>query len=169
MTVAKMTFCCRLLSSGGRVELSGWSVSIVAVVLTVASRQLAPTASCGTDRPEGQDPKATPSPRCARHYRITHLKAGITGTAAQTLGSQASDDRATVIMAVTTVGLIIILLPFIFRSPIIALPPIVTIGVVSQIATGLIPGPTTSVRSAAGGVGHRRGCGEMTRPSGSVR
>jgi RND superfamily putative drug exporter len=70
--------------------------------------------------------------------KTTDLKSGITGTAAQALDSQASGDRATVIIAVATVGLIIILLLVIFRSPIIALLPIVTIGVVSQIATGLI-------------------------------
>jgi RND superfamily putative drug exporter len=68
----------------------------------------------------------------------TDLKAGITGTAAQALDSQASGDRATKIIAIATVGLILILLLIIFRSPIIALLPIVTIGVVSQIATGLI-------------------------------
>jgi RND superfamily putative drug exporter len=68
----------------------------------------------------------------------TDLKAGITGTAAQALDSQSSGDRATKIIAIATVGLILILLLIIFRSPIIALLPIVTIGVVSQIATGLI-------------------------------
>jgi RND superfamily putative drug exporter len=70
--------------------------------------------------------------------KTTDLKSGITGTAAQALDSQASGDRATVIIAVATVGLIIVLLLIIFRSPIIALLPIITIGVVSQIATGLI-------------------------------
>jgi RND superfamily putative drug exporter len=70
--------------------------------------------------------------------KATDLKSGITGTAAQALDSQASGDRATVIIAVATVGLILVLLLIIFRSPIIALLPIITIGVVSQIATGLI-------------------------------
>jgi len=68
----------------------------------------------------------------------TDLKAGVTGTAAQNLDSQKSGDRANKIIGIATVGLILILLLIIFRSPIIALLPIITIGVVSQIATGLI-------------------------------
>jgi RND superfamily putative drug exporter len=68
----------------------------------------------------------------------TDLKAGITGTAAQALDSQASGDRATRIIGGATIGLILVLLLIIFRSPIIALLPVVVIGAVSQIATGLI-------------------------------
>jgi RND superfamily putative drug exporter len=68
----------------------------------------------------------------------TDLRAGITGTAAQQLDSQASGDRANAIVAIATIGLIVVLLLVIFRSPIIALLPIVTIGAVSQVATGLI-------------------------------
>jgi putative drug exporter of the RND superfamily len=68
----------------------------------------------------------------------TDLKGGITGTAAQQLDSQDSGNRANAIIAIATVGLILVLLLVIFRSPIIALLPIITIGVVSQIATGLI-------------------------------
>ncbi len=66
------------------------------------------------------------------------LKAGITGTAAQALDAQKSGNRANAIIGVATIGLILVLLLIIFRSPIIALLPIVTIGVVSQVATGLI-------------------------------
>ena len=66
------------------------------------------------------------------------LRAGITGTAAQQLDSQKSGDRANAIIGVATIGLILLLLLVIFRSPIIALLPIITIGAVSQIATGLI-------------------------------
>jgi len=68
----------------------------------------------------------------------TDLKGGITGTAAQTLDAQKSGDRATLIIGVATIGLIIVLLLVIFRSPIIALLPIITIGVVSQVADGFI-------------------------------
>jgi RND superfamily putative drug exporter len=68
----------------------------------------------------------------------TDLKAGITGTAAQNLDSQSSGDRATKIIGIATIGLILVLLLIIFRSPIIALLPVITIGVVSQVATGLI-------------------------------
>jgi RND superfamily putative drug exporter len=68
----------------------------------------------------------------------TGLKGGITGTAAQALDSQKSGDRAQGIIAGATIGLIVVLLLVIFRSPIIALLPIVTIGAVSQIADGFI-------------------------------
>jgi len=68
----------------------------------------------------------------------TGLKGGITGTAAQNLDSQSSGSSADAITLIATVGLIIVLLLVIFRSPIIALLPIVTIGVISQVADGLI-------------------------------
>ncbi|GMA22340.1 hypothetical protein GCM10025864_00990 [Luteimicrobium album] len=68
----------------------------------------------------------------------TDLRAGITGSAAQQLDSQASGDRASAIIGIATILLILVLLLVIFRSPIIALLPIVVIGAVSQIATGLI-------------------------------
>ncbi|RKR86310.1 RND superfamily putative drug exporter [Micromonospora pisi] len=66
------------------------------------------------------------------------LKSGITGTAAQNLDAQKSGDRANAIIGITTIGLILILLLIIFRSPIIAILPVIAIGLVSQIATGLI-------------------------------
>ncbi len=68
----------------------------------------------------------------------TDLKGGITGTAAQNVDQEASGNRANIIIGVATVGLILVLLLVIFRSPIIALLPIITIGLVSQVATGLI-------------------------------
>jgi RND superfamily putative drug exporter len=68
----------------------------------------------------------------------TGLKGGITGTAAQTLDSQSSGNKADAIIGIATIGLILVLLLVIFRSPIIALLPIVTIGIVSQVADGLI-------------------------------
>jgi putative drug exporter of the RND superfamily len=68
----------------------------------------------------------------------TGLKAGVTGTAAQALDQRSSGDRANVIIAVATIGLIVVLLLVIFRSPIIALLPVVVIGLISEIATGLI-------------------------------
>jgi putative drug exporter of the RND superfamily len=68
----------------------------------------------------------------------TDLKGGITGTAAQQLDASASGDKAQKIIGVATIGLIVVLLLIIFRSPIIALLPVLTIGVISQVATGLI-------------------------------
>ena len=68
----------------------------------------------------------------------TDLKAGITGAAAQQLDAQASGERANAIIGLATIALILVLLLVIFRSPIIALLPIVIIGLVSRVATGLI-------------------------------
>jgi RND superfamily putative drug exporter len=68
----------------------------------------------------------------------TGLAEGVTGQAAQDLDSQQSSNRADHIVLVATLGLILILLLIIFRSPIIALLPLVVIAIVSQVATGLI-------------------------------
>ncbi|HEU5029903.1 MAG TPA: MMPL family transporter [Spirillospora sp.] len=68
----------------------------------------------------------------------TGLKGGITGTAAQNLDGQEAGAKAEAITGAATIGLILVLLLVIFRSPIIALLPVITIGAVSQIATGLI-------------------------------
>ncbi|MGW4464919.1 MMPL family transporter [Micromonospora sp. NPDC004704] len=85
-------------------------------------------------------PDAVKALRAALQDQVanTDLKSGITGTAAQNLDAQDSGDRANAIIGIATIGLIIILLLIIFRSPIIALLPVIVIGLVSQIATGLI-------------------------------
>ncbi|HVX44236.1 MAG TPA: MMPL family transporter [Mycobacteriales bacterium] len=68
----------------------------------------------------------------------TDLKAGTTGTAAMNLDQRESSSNADTIIALATVLLIVVLLLVIFRSPIIALLPIIVIGIVSQVANGLI-------------------------------
>ncbi len=68
----------------------------------------------------------------------TGLTAGVTGSAAQILDSQQSSNRADQIVLLATLALILILLLVIFRSPIIALLPLVLIALVSQVATGLV-------------------------------
>jgi len=68
----------------------------------------------------------------------TTLTEGVTGQAAQSLDSQDSSNKADQIVLMATFGLILILLLVIFRSPIIALLPLITIALVSQVATGLI-------------------------------
>ncbi len=68
----------------------------------------------------------------------TDLKAQTTGTAPQGLDSQDSGNQALLIVGIATIVLIVGLLALIFRSVIICLMPIVIVGVVSQIATGLI-------------------------------
>lgn len=66
------------------------------------------------------------------------LTEGVTGTAAQQLDSQQSGNKAEQIVFLATLLLILVLLLLIFRSPIIALLPLIVIAVVSQVATGLI-------------------------------
>lgn len=66
------------------------------------------------------------------------LKAATTGTVAQQLDSQDASKNSGTIVGIATIVLILVLLLLIFRSPIIALLPVVLIGVVSQVANGLI-------------------------------
>ena len=68
----------------------------------------------------------------------TDLAEGVTGDAAQSLDSEQSGNRADQIVLLATLVLILLLLLIIFRSPIIALLPLVVIAIVSQVATGLI-------------------------------
>ncbi|MBH0777642.1 MMPL family transporter [Nocardia bovistercoris] len=66
------------------------------------------------------------------------LKAGITGTAAQTLDQTESGERGLAIVGIATIVLILVLLLVIFRSPVIALLPVIVIGAVSSTVNSLI-------------------------------
>ncbi|MFJ2837005.1 MMPL family transporter [Nocardia sp. NPDC087230] len=68
----------------------------------------------------------------------TGLKAGITGTAAQTLDQTEQGEKGMAIIGIATIVLILVLLLIIFRSPVIALLPVVTIGAISSTVGGLI-------------------------------
>jgi putative drug exporter of the RND superfamily len=68
----------------------------------------------------------------------TGLNQGVTGTAANQLDSQQSGNRAEAVVGGATFLLILILLLIIFRSPIIAILPLIVIGLVAEVATGLI-------------------------------
>lgn len=68
----------------------------------------------------------------------TGLRLGVTGSAAQGLDSQEAASNAELIVGAATIVLILGLLLIIFRSPIIALMPIIVVGIISQVATGLI-------------------------------
>ncbi|MFG2502955.1 MMPL family transporter [Streptomyces sp. NPDC048441] len=70
--------------------------------------------------------------------KSTDLSAGITGSAAQALDESDASARAGLLVGVGTIVIIIVLLLVIFRSPIIALLPVVLIGLISPMATGLI-------------------------------
>jgi RND superfamily putative drug exporter len=66
------------------------------------------------------------------------LYEGVTGAAAQQLDSQQSGNKAEQVVLLATLVLILVLLLIIFRSPIIALMPIITIAIVAEVAQGLI-------------------------------
>jgi putative drug exporter of the RND superfamily len=68
----------------------------------------------------------------------TDLRAGVTGTVAEDVDSASTGNNAQKIVFTGTILLIIVLLLLIFRSPIIVLLPLLTIGLVSSIANGLI-------------------------------
>jgi putative drug exporter of the RND superfamily len=68
----------------------------------------------------------------------TDLRLGITGAAAQALDSQEASKNAEAIVGIATFGLILVLMILIFRSVILAFLPILVIGLVSQVAVGLI-------------------------------
>ncbi|HEX4686753.1 MAG TPA: MMPL family transporter [Nocardioides sp.] len=68
----------------------------------------------------------------------TDLTVGVTGAAAQALDSQDASAKAEAIVGLTTFGLILLLMVLIFRSVILAVFPLIVIGLVSQVAVGLI-------------------------------
>ncbi|MCQ8769093.1 MMPL family transporter [Streptomyces telluris] len=68
----------------------------------------------------------------------THLKAGFTGQAATALDAQESSGDTDAMIMSATLLLIIILLLVIFRSPLIALMPVIIIALVFAVALGLI-------------------------------
>jgi RND superfamily putative drug exporter len=77
----------------------------------------------------------------ANAHRLTDggdLTVGVTGAAAQALDSQDASAKAEAIVGLATFGLILILMVVIFRSVILAVFPLIVIGVVSQVAVGLI-------------------------------
>jgi putative drug exporter of the RND superfamily len=89
------------------------------------------------------DPAATDA---AKQLRVdgqalvkgTDLRLGITGAAAQALDSQEASKNAEAIVGIATLLLILVLMVLIFRSVILAVLPILVIGLVSQVAVGLI-------------------------------
>jgi putative drug exporter of the RND superfamily len=68
----------------------------------------------------------------------TNMKAGVTGTVPESVDSASTGNKAQQIVFTGTILLIIVLLLIIFRSPIIVLLPLLTIGLVSSVANGLI-------------------------------
>jgi RND superfamily putative drug exporter len=73
----------------------------------------------------------------------TGLAAGATGEAAITLDNQQAFTDAEKIVTVTTVVLIVVLLLLIFRSPLAALLPLLSVGVVLLVSTSLVAAVAT--------------------------
>src|SRR5215831_7194284 len=75
----------------------------------------------------------------------TALAEGVTGQAAQNLDSQQSFNRADQIVLLATLALILILLLIIFRSPIIALLPLIVIALISDVNKAFGLGTDSSI------------------------
>jgi RND superfamily putative drug exporter len=95
---------------------------------------------------EGKIPYDKPSMDAAKQLRKdakplvadTDLRLGFTGPAPQALDSQEASANAEAIVGIATILLILLLLILIFRSVILAVMPIIVIGIVSQVAVGLV-------------------------------
>ncbi|GHI02052.1 hypothetical protein AQI88_17895 [Streptomyces cellostaticus] len=68
----------------------------------------------------------------------THLEVKLGGPAAQSLDQQDSSKRGDALIGIGTFAIILVTLLIIFRAPILAVLPLVLIGLVSAIANGLI-------------------------------
>jgi RND superfamily putative drug exporter len=66
------------------------------------------------------------------------LSAGMTGQAAVVVDNKQAFGHATAIVAAVTLTLIVVLLLLIFRSPVAALLPLLTVGLVYAVTTGLV-------------------------------
>ncbi|KAA9160000.1 MMPL family transporter [Amycolatopsis acidicola] len=127
-------------------ELSGKHLKDIEAIVPPQAATGAPVAISAVKMPQLSGANSQELTSSAKAFRTelqaavsgTDLKAGTTGTVAQQLDSQEASSNSTGIVGIATVLLILVLLLVIFRSPIIALLPIVLIGIVSQIASGLI-------------------------------
>jgi RND superfamily putative drug exporter len=68
----------------------------------------------------------------------THLEAQLGGSAAQALDEQDSSQRGQALIGIGTFAIILVTLLIIFRAPILAVLPLLLIGVVATVAGGLI-------------------------------
>lgn len=127
-------------------DLSGKHLKDIEAIVPPPAAEGAPVAISALKMPQLSGSNAQELTSSAKAFRTelqaavagTDLKAGTTGTVAQQLDSQEASSNSQGIVGIATVLLILVLLLLIFRSPIIALLPIILIGVVSQIANGLI-------------------------------
>jgi putative drug exporter of the RND superfamily len=91
----------------------------------------------------GDDPKLLDAVKGVREaakpmVQGTGLQLAVTGDVAMWLDNQDAFNNAFVIVGIATIVLIIVLLALMYRSPVAALLPVVTVGLVSAVAPGLI-------------------------------
>lgn len=94
--------------------------------------------SKGAGQPKQADAAKTLREDVKRLAKGTDLQVKLGGSAAQALDQQDSSQRGQALIGIGTFAIILVTLLIIFRAPIIAVLPLVVIGVVSLIANGLI-------------------------------
>lgn len=117
------------------------------------NRAVALLAAQFTGAPEDQavlDAVADLRERTDRVLAGTDLTAGITGEAAITLDNKQAFGDAERIVTITTVALIVVLLLLIFRSPLAALLPLVSVGLVLGVSTAAIAAAATALNFEVG-------------------
>lgn len=103
-------------------------------------------ANIVAEKDKGKNPADETVPNAVKDLREdakpllkdTQLKMGITGQAATALDSRESSGDTDAMIMMATLVLIVVLLLVIFRSPLIALMPVLIIAVVFMVALGLI-------------------------------
>lgn len=73
----------------------------------------------------------------ATSLQDTDLTSGLTGNAAIQVDTTSAFDHADTFITITTVILIVVLLGLIFRSPVISIIPVIVIGIVLKLVTGI--------------------------------
>ncbi|MFF8595187.1 MMPL family transporter [Streptomyces sp. NPDC015220] len=89
-------------------------------------------------QPEQADAAKTLRDDVRQLAKGTHLEVKLGGSAAQALDQQDSSKRGQALIGIGTFVIILVTLLIIFRAPILAILPLVLIGLVSAIANGLI-------------------------------
>lgn len=89
-------------------------------------------------QPEQADAAKTLRADAKELAKGTHLDVKLGGSAAQALDQQDSSKRGQALIGIGTFGIILVTLLIIFRAPILAVLPLILIGLVSALANGLI-------------------------------
>jgi len=114
-------------------------VGTLGVALTAAPEDESVRAAVGALRAEAAEALAG-----------SGLEAGMTGQAAIVVDNKAAFADAEKVVTVATLGLIVVLLLLIFRSPVAALLPLVTVGLVFTVSTALVAAAATLLHFEVG-------------------